>query len=120
MRDPEKKRRYQREYWRRKNKNRIDDPKRPEFDQFPYRTVDRSWRDLIPNKREAYHMAEITSPLILDLLKGKTCLVDYTVPFGSNQLGPFRTLYSYFQARGLKLRIHMIDDTKNEKYRILL
>lgn len=122
MRDKEKARKYQREWWRKRHKKTEEEPKRTEFDQYSYRTVSSSWRDLVgeTQRRQAYHLAEITSPLVIDLLKGKTCLVDYTVPYGSRGAHPFRTLYSYFQSRGLKLRVHMVDDTKNEKYRILL
>lgn len=117
MRDLQHRRKYQREHYRKNRKPR--EPRETEFDKYDYRTVSSEWRNLVDKRQETYKPAEILSPLIIDILKGKTCLVDYSMPYGKFN-HPFRTLYSYFQSRGLRLRVHIVDDTKNEKYRILL
>ena len=124
MRNLEERRKYQREYqrkrWREKHK-KTSELTRNEFDQYAYKVVPNSWRELVPAsaRREKYETPEITSPLVRDILAGKTCYVDYFIPFGKSD-HPFRTLYSYFQARGYRLRVHIIDNVKDEEYRRLI
>lgn len=91
-----------------------------DFSQYNYRTVERSWRTAVSDqKRPEYRTPEPNSPLIKDLLDGKTLLVDYEMPYAGKQ-HPFRTLYGYFDRRGKRLRIHIVDDIQKEKFRILL
>jgi hypothetical protein len=100
--DPQKHREYQRAYWRKKNKGTEQPVSNNSFDQYTYKSVSRSWRQTV-TVREPYELDTISSPLIVDLLAGKTLLVDFEQPLGSKE-NPFRTLYTYFQARGYRLR----------------
>lgn len=116
--DPEKRREYAREYWRKSNNKGTTVDRTPAFGDFPYRVVPKTWRDRVA-KRLPYHTEVIDSAMVRDLLGGKTILVDYEVPLGSSS-HPFRTLYSYFTARGMRLRIHIVDDLEKNEYRRLL
>jgi len=116
--DPTKKREYQRSYWRKKNKGTTELFPNNSYDQYTYKTVPKSWRYTV-NPRRPYVLEDITSPLIVDLLAGKTLLVDYEAPLGSRG-NPFRTLYTFFSARGYKLHTHITDDVTRGEYRKLL
>lgn len=116
----EERRQYQREYKKRKyweNKVKKTDTR---FDKYSYKVVSENWKKLVPEKsrRNGYELQEIVSPLVLDLLDGKVCFVDFEVAYAKRH--PFRTLYPYFLARQKRLRIHMIDHPTKGEYRRLL
>lgn len=120
-RDIEKRRAYQREYQRKLAKKRREERSRSaEFDNYSYKIVPNTWRNLAPEAHSRYATPEITSPLVQDILRGKTVLVDYTMPFGKAALHPFRALYSYCNTRGYRLRVHVIDVVDKEEYRKIL
>jgi hypothetical protein len=104
-------------YW--KKHKRMDKPA-PNYAymEYKYKVVPNTWRAGI-RTRDTYVRQEIDSPLVKDLLAGKTLFVDYQMPLerGNN---PFRTLYNYFATRGFKLRVHVYDDVKSNKYRRIL
>ena len=87
------------------------------IDNYEYRIVPNSWRNTVPY-RERRAMLEINSPLVYDLMRGKTLLVD--IELGKRADHPYRHLYPYFTNRGFRFRAHMVDDVNNEKYRRLL
>lgn len=120
-RDMDRRRAYQREYQRNLAKKKREERSRSaEFDSFAYKIVPNSWRALVPEAHARYETPEIMSPLVQDILRGKTVLVDYTVPFGEAKSHPFRTLYSYFNTRGYRLRTHVIDVVEKGEYRKML
>lgn len=88
-----------------------------EIDAYSYRIVPNRWRELA-QYRERRALQEIDSPLVRDLMRGKTLFVDYETD--TRRSSPYRTLYNYFLARGYRFRVHIVDDTANEKYRRLL
>lgn len=118
----EEKRRIHREasrryYWKKHKK--IDKPEpNYAYAEYNYKIVPNSWRTGI-KVRDTYLRQDIEAPMIRDLLNGKTLFVDYQIPVGGRD-HPFRTLYNYFAARGLKLRVHIYDDVKSNKYRRIL
>jgi hypothetical protein len=116
--DPQKHREYQRAYWRKKNKGVTEIESTTSYDQYTYRLVPKTWRKTV-NLREPYTLESSTSPLIMDLLAGKTLLIDYEAPLGAKD-NPFRTLYNYFSGRGYKLHTHITDDVDRGEYRKLL
>lgn len=116
-RDREKARKYNKEYYDTHYK-RSKEKDAANFDQYEYRSVGEEWRSVVDAKRDTYR-TEINSQLVKDLMAGKTLLVDYHMDYGQRD-HPFRTLYSYFNARGMRFRVYTVDDTKNENYRILL
>ena len=120
-RNMEKRREYQRDYQKKKYEEaRATRPFLPsEFDKYEYKIVPNTWRNLVATPRMQQDTPEVMSPLVKDLLRGKTVFVDYTLPFGQSH-HPFRTLYSYFNTRGYRLRIHVLDVVEKEEYRKLL
>lgn len=120
-RDIEKRRAYNREYQRKlAKKNREERSRNHEFDSYGYKIVPNTWRNLAPEAHSRYATPEITSPLVKDVLRGKTVLVDYTMPFGQAKNHPFRMLYSYCNTRGYRLRVHIIDVVDKDEYRKIL
>jgi hypothetical protein len=111
--DPKKHREYQRAYWRRRTKGTEQPVPNNSYDQYTYKPVSRSWR-LTVTVREPYELDDISSPLVVDLLAGKTLLVDFEQPLGSKH-NPFRTLYTYFSARGYRLRSYITNDGEVRK-----
>lgn len=119
-RDPEKRKAYLRNYQRTFYKKGVKkETTRAEFDNYSYRLVPSNWRSLVQQK-EKYVTPEVTSPIVKDLMRGKTVLVDYTLPHGAYNNHPFRTLYSYFSTRGYRLRVHVVDRVDKDEYRKLL
>lgn len=104
-------------YW--KKHKRMDKPA-PNYAymEYDYKVVPDSWRKSV-QIRDTYVRQDIESPLVKDLLAGKTLFVDYQMQIGRRE-NPFRTLYNYFATRGFKLRLHVYDDVKSNKYRRIL
>jgi hypothetical protein len=116
--DIEKRREYQRNYWRKRNKGVVTRLPNANFDQFPYRVVPDTWRARV-KARDAYNTVGVHSPILKDLIEGKTVFVDYQMPLGQKD-NPFRTLYGFFNARGYRLHIHVLDDVVKAEYRRVL
>lgn len=117
-RDPEKARlRSRKSYWKGKGAEYNNVVIDSEIDRYQYRIVPNSWREMAPRIAPRV-LQEIKSPIIADLMAGKTIFVDYEVTEPQNI--PYRRLYAYFQVRGYRLRIHVCDDVDADLYRRLL
>lgn len=54
--------------------------------------------------------------MVKDLLAGKTLFIEAKLPLGHNENLPLRNLYSIFNTRGMRLRIHKFDDLDSDMY----
>jgi hypothetical protein len=74
-----------------------------------------------PRTPDKYNRQD-NDPLILDLLEGKTVVVDVEMSYGRGKFNKakFRYLYPFFSRRGMVFRIHLYDDHGDMKYRRLI
>lgn len=89
--------------------------------EYPYTIVPDSYRRRVTFKPRKNHQ-KITNKVVIDLLAGKTLLVDAEIPIQTRNGFPkeFRTLYNTFASRGYRLHVYMYDDIDKDIYRALL
>jgi hypothetical protein len=88
-----------------------------DFD-FAYSKVPETYREFV-TPRPKKNLREVKNPLVLDLLAGKTLLLDASIPLGEAD-SSLKTLYSFFNARGMRLRMHLFDYPDKDIWRGLL
>lgn len=89
--------------------------------EYPYTVVPESYRRRV-SVRKVKNQKKITNQIVLDLLDGKTLLVDAQIPIHTKNGFPkqFRTLYTIFASRGYKLHCYIYDDVDTDTYRAML
>ena len=81
-----------------------------------YRVVGKSWRKRVEPRKRKY-LKPISNPMMVDLLRGKTILVDRDSYIKENR---FTAWYTIFLSRGYNLRNYEVDDISEDIYRARL
>ena len=84
----------------------------------PYKIVSNHLRARIYSRQQRSFLKKHPDQELIDiLLEGHTVLLNDPIPLKGSGVSPYRRLYHHFQARGIRLNIHLIDDVDEGIFR---
>lgn len=86
-----------------------------------YQIVSDDYRKFANRPKMKKNIHRLTEPLVRDLADGRTVLLNSRIKYGDKDsyqraVRPYKRLYNHFNARGMRLKIHVIDDIDSDVF----